>query len=333
MNRTHKTSILALSLIIFFSTVTWIYLSIHSSKVRKTSLPTEPVPGITLVTQMTLEEFRIQRLKWNIERWKGPVVAAVKVPQGVGYYSPEIQDVVEFIQEKDRDDVNLVVYETHSSGGLYPVNFMRNLAISQAKTEFIFYIDVDFIISSTAYDYLMDHPEELDLVRNHKFALILPAFQFTEQTPYLVHTKEDLRGNQDKIEEFHSNLNLHEKTDYPKWWNSTKPYDIEYKGNIRYEPYFIVERSAPLYDERFMGRGCNKIAQVWELQLRGYQFRVLPSEFIFHLNHGYEKSKRTKKLIRDNCLSLFKKFKREMWKDIRNQQRAQRHEQAMIGKG
>ena len=43
---------------------------------------------------------------------------------------------------------------------------------------------------------------------------------------------------------------------------------VQYKWP--YEPYVIVPRSVPLYDERFIGYGFNKISHIYELHMAGF---------------------------------------------------------------
>eukprot|EP00761_Pharyngomonas_kirbyi_P012743 gb/GECH01012770.1/.p1 GENE.gb/GECH01012770.1/~~gb/GECH01012770.1/.p1 ORF type:complete len:342 (+),score=53.72 gb/GECH01012770.1/:1-1026(+) len=271
---------------------------------------------ITLVTQTSTQEFRFQRIKWNIERWGGPVAIAVNIPQHSGGYDhPMIKDLRDFVKLKKRTrDVSIIIYEARGTSEEYPVNFMRNLAISQSWTNFIFYIDVDFILSSNAYGWLVQHQNLLDNAFKKYQALILPAFEYGKSVPDIF-TKEQL--NNSNVEEFHKNLGLHRNTNYSKWWKTDEPYSIQYPDNGRFEPYFVVRRDVPFYDERFLGRGCNKIAQVWELAERGYEFQVVPHHFIYHLKHNYTKSGNQRKILQENCERLFKRFKRETKREIR----------------
>ena len=51
------------------------------------------------------------------------------------------------------------------------------------------------------------------------------------------------------------------------------------------------DRPTPLFDERFVGYGKNKIQFVQHLRLLGFQFFVLPSGFVIHVPHTYSKSR------------------------------------------
>jgi len=52
----------------------------------------------------------------------------------------------------------------------------------------------------------------------------------------------------------------HGATNYPKWQGATTPYKIQIVRG--YEPYIVVHKSIPRYDERFVGRGYNKMNHI-----------------------------------------------------------------------
>eukprot|EP00761_Pharyngomonas_kirbyi_P000807 gb/GECH01000808.1/.p1 GENE.gb/GECH01000808.1/~~gb/GECH01000808.1/.p1 ORF type:complete len:459 (+),score=117.61 gb/GECH01000808.1/:1-1377(+) len=295
---------------------------LHSTEAATTQNKDEPIASnsdglensqsdITLVTQITTEKMRTIRLKYNIQRWSGPVSVAVVVNSGQGYQDPAVQDIMKFLRQRSRNNVRIVLYETHQDKFGYPTNILRNLAIAQVETEFMLYIDVDFILSKTAYDYLKSHPEELELVRS-KTVLIIPAFRALK-SKFRANNKEEAIKHSKILKPF----KFHEQTNFTHWWDADEPYNVEWDGNRYFEPYFVVRRNSPNYDERFVGRGCNKISHVWELWLRGYSFRVLPHDFIYHLPHKYHRRDH-RPVVTWNCKKLFKKqFKHEMKDRVR----------------
>lgn len=53
-----------------------------------------------------------------------------------------------------------------------------------------------------------------------------------------------------------------------------------------FEPYVVVPKNVPEYDERFVGFGWNKVSHILELDAQGYEFTVLPNAFIIHMPHA-----------------------------------------------
>lgn len=55
----------------------------------------------------------------------------------------------------------------------------------------------------------------------------------------------------------------HAPTNYAKWRTATTPYKVEWESD--FEPYVVVRRDCPEYDQRFVGFGWNKVSHVVEL--------------------------------------------------------------------
>lgn len=52
------------------------------------------------------------------------------------------------------------------------------------------------------------------------------------------------------------------------------------------EPYVIALTDAlPRYDERFRGRGQNKVEQLTHMAMWGFNWRLLPGHFVLHVPH------------------------------------------------
>lgn len=60
---------------------------------------------------------------------------------------------------------------------LYPINYLRNTAISYVSTPFVFQLDVDFLPQLGLYENLMNHINRLNINESDKIALIVPAFE------------------------------------------------------------------------------------------------------------------------------------------------------------
>jgi len=48
----------------------------------------------------------------------------------------------------------------------------------------------------------------------------------------------------------------------------------------------VVRQDVPLWDERFVGYGYDKVSHTTRLHAAGYRFAVLPDVFIIHAEHG-----------------------------------------------
>lgn len=55
----------------------------------------------------------------------------------------------------------------------------------------------------------------------------------------------------------------HAPTDYAKWRTATVPYRVAWQPD--FEPYVVVRRDCPKYDQRFVGFGWNKVSHIMEL--------------------------------------------------------------------
>lgn len=61
----------------------------------------------------------------------------------------------------------------------------------------------------------------------------------------------------------------HAATNYSNWKTATEPYQVTWEPD--FEPYIVVHKSAPLYDERFIGFGWNKVSYITHLTALGYR--------------------------------------------------------------
>lgn len=55
----------------------------------------------------------------------------------------------------------------------------------------------------------------------------------------------------------------HAPTNYAKWRTATTLYKVEWEPD--FEPYVVVRRDCPEYDQRFVGFGWNKVSHIMEL--------------------------------------------------------------------
>ena len=167
--------------------------------------------------------------------------------------------------------------------------------LQEAKTDFVFLVDVDFMPSS-----------ELALVARggmgsvigesyRKYlalckcgaVLVVPAFEMDENQTSVPRTRRDLETlwKQKIVKVFAEGYPKgHRRTNFRRWFNSSAPYVIQPENG--FEPYIIALRTGlPLYDERFRGYGFNKVSHLHEVHYKGAVFIVLPDMFIIASKH------------------------------------------------
>uniref|UniRef100_A0A4X2KPW2 LARGE xylosyl- and glucuronyltransferase 2 n=1 Tax=Vombatus ursinus TaxID=29139 RepID=A0A4X2KPW2_VOMUR len=258
-------------------------LTVH--RVHLTFLPYEPPAphphDVTLVAQLSMD--RLQMLEALCRHWPGPMSLALYLSDA------EAQQFLHFAQASEvlsarRDVAYHIVYR---EGPLYPVNLLRNVALGQAHTPYVFLSDIDFLPAYSLYDYLRTSIKELSLA-TRKAALVVPAFETLRYRLSFPTSKTELLSLLDAGSlytfRYHVWPRGHEPTDYARWREAQAPYRVEWAAD--YEPYVVVPRDCPRYDPRFVGFGWNKVAHIMELDAQEYEFLVLPEAFAIHLPHA-----------------------------------------------
>ncbi|XP_052582514.1 xylosyl- and glucuronyltransferase LARGE2 isoform X5 [Peromyscus californicus insignis] len=148
-------------------------LTVH--RVHITFLPHQPPPprphDVTLVAQLSMD--RLQMLEALCRHWSGPMSLALYLTDA------EAQQFLHFVETSPvlsaRKDV--AYHIVYRDGPLYPVNQLRNVALAQALTPYVFLSDIDFLPAYSLYDYLRASIEQLELGSRRKAALVVPAFE------------------------------------------------------------------------------------------------------------------------------------------------------------
>ncbi|XP_005252844.1 xylosyl- and glucuronyltransferase LARGE2 isoform X16 [Homo sapiens] len=274
-------------------------LTVH--RVHVTFLPHEPPPprphDVTLVAQLSMD--RLQMLEALCRHWPGPMSLALYLTDA------EAQQFLHFVEASPvlaaRQDV--AYHVVYREGPLYPVNQLRNVALAQALTPYVFLSDIDFLPAYSLYDYLRASIEQLGLGSRRKAALVVPAFETLRYRFSFPHSKVELLALLDAgtlyTFRYHEWPRGHAPTDYARWREAQAPYRVQWAAN--YEPYVVVPRDCPRYDPRFVGFGWNKVAHIVELDaqarqarqplllcptLQEYELLVLPEAFTIHLPHA-----------------------------------------------
>ncbi|XP_077902251.1 xylosyl- and glucuronyltransferase LARGE2 isoform X4 [Ictidomys tridecemlineatus] len=259
-------------------------LTVH--RVHITFLPHKPPPprphDITLVAQLSMD--RLQMLEVLCRHWPGPMSLALYLTDA------EAQQFLHFVEASPvlsaRQDV--AYHVVYREGPLYPVNQLRNVALAQALTPYVFLSDIDFLPAYSLYDYLRASIEQLELGSRRKAALVVPAFETLRYRFTFPSSKAELLALLDSgllyTFRYHEWPQGHAPTDYARWREAQAPYRVQWAAD--YEPYVVVPRDCPRYDPRFVGFGWNKVAHIVELDAQEFELLVLPEAFTIHLPHA-----------------------------------------------
>ncbi|XP_021540454.1 LARGE xylosyl- and glucuronyltransferase 2 isoform X3 [Neomonachus schauinslandi] len=259
-------------------------LTVH--RVHVTFLPHEPPPprphDVTLVAQLSMD--RLQMLEALCRHWPGPMSLALYLTDA------EAQQFLRFVEASAVLSArqNVAYHVVYREGPLYPVNQLRNVALAQALTPYVFLSDIDFLPAYSLYDDLRASIEQLKLGSERRAALVVPAFETLHYRFSFPSSKAEVLALLDSgllyTFRYHEWPQGHAPTDYARWREAQTPYRVQWAAD--YEPYVVVPRDCPRYDPRFVGFGWNKVAHIVELDAQEYELLVLPEAFTIHLPHG-----------------------------------------------
>lgn len=266
--------------------------------------------NFTLTTQTTPE--RLWMLKWICQRWRGPIVVSVYAKDfGKITKEPACGERVEYAVLAAQ---SIWAFKKHNN---FPVNKLRNLAISRVKTSHFLMSDVDLWPDS----HLLERLETLslsspELFRDTKNAFVVPAFSREVKTACTSSTASSDSMNSRRMAECDKeagrmpttygrlrecirakechifdryNHDGHGTTDYGAWLKqelgALRP--IRCFLSNRYEPYVVLAASShrPQFEEKFTGYGKNKIQNLVHLRYAGWKFSVLSRSFLTHFPH------------------------------------------------
>uniref|UniRef100_T1JEW5 Glycosyltransferase-like protein LARGE1 n=1 Tax=Strigamia maritima TaxID=126957 RepID=T1JEW5_STRMM len=243
--------------------------------------PTADGNDVTLVAQLSMD--RMQMVEALCKHWDGPISFALYMSDA------EAQQFLSYALNSDilKTRKNVGYHVVYKDGQFYPVNFLRNVALQQVNTPYVFLADIDFLPMYELYEYLKKSISLLSMESSKK-ALIVPAFETQRYRLTFPRSKADLLSMLDMgtlfTFRYHVWTKGHAPTNYAKWRTATTPYKVRWDTD--FEPYVLVRRDVPEYDRRFVGFGWNKVSHIMELDALGYEFIVLPNAFIIHMPHA-----------------------------------------------
>ncbi|XP_065835196.1 xylosyl- and glucuronyltransferase LARGE2s-like [Oscarella lobularis] len=234
---------------------------------------------VTIVAQLSID--RLQLVEALCEHWDGPISIAL--------YASDV-DAQQFLRTVRASTIvsrrtNLALHVVFKNGDLYPVNYLRNVALGNVATPYAFLADIDFLPMFGLYDSLK---KIISMMNMDKKALVIPAFETLRYRFSFPKTKSDVLELLDQgilyTFRYHVWAKGHAPTDFARWRTSTSPYRVKWEPD--FEPYIVVKSDVTRYDERFVGFGWNKVSHITELDAQGFDFIVLPNTFIVHLPHA-----------------------------------------------
>ena len=241
--------------------------------------------GVTLATELTPD--RLPLLANTAQQWQGTISAAVLLFSRDGSIGEQtralVADYYESPHLRDHVTIHLVIDDQFNAQdtSLYPVNFLRNVALENSATSHVFLVDADIIPvfnERSAISWVKQEAATHD--SNVKYALIVPLFHATSEDIHIPGDKPDLlRRLQEKPMTIESYMGVsHSVVRYSTWYGSSTSYQVDYVADM--EPYFIVPRSAPLMHDIYTGYGRDKCAYSRDLHADGFSFYVLPHAFL-----------------------------------------------------
>jgi len=259
---------------------------------------TEDEIDFTLVTQLSLN--RLWMLEHHCSRWGAQ--HAISMAVFVGEEIISVDEISDQLQALGCSPEHVTVQTVAGfSEEEYPVNVLRNRALSAVQTTHVVYVDVDFWESIDLYDTLQLHTAVL--AADPRQALVVPAFQLARQCkewrdcrenniPLMPHVKDELLDLmvQHVADSFDpTNPGGHGSTRYADWLDQseTELLPITCVNSNRYEPYLVFRhcRDLPPFQEAFTGYGKNKMTWVMQLRRSGYRLRQLGGSFLVHYPH------------------------------------------------
>ncbi|XP_063960488.1 xylosyl- and glucuronyltransferase LARGE1-like [Lytechinus pictus] len=267
---------------------------------------------VTLVAQLSMD--RLQMLEAICKHWEGPISLALYMSDA------EAQQFLRYALSSETlmARKNIGYHVVYKDGQFYPVNYLRNTAMSQVKTPYMFLSDIDFLPMYGLYDYLRKAIGMLDMATANK-ALVVPAFETLRYRLNFPKSKADLLHMLDMGTLFTFRYHVwqkgHAPTNFARWRTATTPYQVQWEPD--FEPYVVVKKDCPKYDPRFLGFGWNKVSHIMELDAQSYDFIVLPNAFIIHMPHtpSFDIAKfRSSQQYRTCLQTLKEEFQRDMSK-------------------
>ena len=195
----------------------------------------------------------------------------------------------------DMDNTAIAILDSQKYNAAdYPVNILRNMAMSEIETSHFFYVDADFLLSENVEETLMsDGVKDVLALSTHQ-ALVIPAFQLHRECTKDDKTTHDKKCTQPKIPisksdlvegiyngdinifDYENNPGGHGSTRYSLWMGQGKDSVelIPCFASDRYEPYLVAQycNELPPFQEDFTGYSSDKLEWIMHMHRTGCNF-------------------------------------------------------------
>ncbi|BGP39273.1 hypothetical protein JCM10450v2_003228 [Rhodotorula kratochvilovae] len=268
---------------------------------------------VTLVTQLSVS--RLDRFERMLDAWDGPLSAAIYLVDETDvatleayFASPELPPAWDRVSLAVVKADYSISEEALLSRLRYPINRLRNLALSLAPSPYTLVVDVDFVPSPDMHSILSSRGVPLierPSSRNsrsptlRRTAVVIPTFAlsaaFDGAYPNSTSELEALFTADPPIASL-TDVNAGHGPTLPSLLFSDTPalhdaaigtldpaasYEVCYEP--QWEPYYLLARAShPLYDERFTDQGGDKQAHALVLNALGFGFRALRDVWVVH---------------------------------------------------
>ncbi|KAI8968205.1 velvet factor-domain-containing protein [Mycotypha africana] len=230
------------------------------------------------------------------KQWKGPISVTLHVAES------EKDKVLSNIQTEYKTkpelyknvDIHVLQAKEKAPSIKVPVNVERNLARLFARTDYVADIPLNIMLASPLHQNLFNNNEKVKngftAILDRGDMLVVPTFQYTNANASskfaLPQTKKDLLRLVEKqkvLGLFDKHFQLNEgPTDFEQWKKAESVYPIREYG-MDYEPIIIQSKTIqPWCSERFID---NRAACLLQNYLAGYQFFVLPDDYVIQKPH------------------------------------------------
>ena len=238
---------------------------------------------VTLVAQLSME--RVHMLDPLCSHWHGPMSLVLYTSDSEACQFLHSMSTHLPLMSRRKNVALHIVYKDRRSQ-MYPVNYLRNVALKFINTHYVYLSDIDFLPAFDLYDYLQYMLQTTS--SEEKVALVVPAFETFLYRADFPQNKSQLLDmiSRGKVSSFRADVwsKGHRATDFEHWRIATEPYRVKWQED--YEPYVVVRSNVTPYDTRFAGFGWNKVSHIMALHAQGYEFVVLPNSFMVHMPHA-----------------------------------------------
>eukprot|EP01080_Neovahlkampfia_damariscottae_P011252 gene11252-4071_t len=249
---------------------------------------------LTIVSQLTID--RLKFLKKNVQNHRGPYSVSIYLKKPKDIYRVERYWANNELIRKYCTIHIVYAHEikepdNHMFGRLsftYPINYLRNLAKKYSKTDFIMYIDIDFVLTNDLYEQTKNG-KLIEIYRNidptFRSVIILPCFVMSHKKEIPPKNRAELLQmiEEKKIETFPYDSQKINRYDLWLSKNSSIPDLIEVGEYFSWsEPYFIFPRYFPLFSERFIGCGRDKLQLTMAIHHLNFRFFVWRKQLMTH---------------------------------------------------